>query len=126
MIAHDSIGALKPRSSISIRSPQGCLAERQGRIASNKPVSSRERGTLTLCFSPAVNEHLEAAADKRGLSVEEIIFSILGGVVMRGSIAQALAQWGDYANDVRRIGNESNRQQRKRKAAKESDRDIGA
>jgi hypothetical protein len=121
-------GALKPRSSVSIRSPMGCLAERQGRvIAPDKtPVRGRERGTLTLYFPPAVNEHLEIAADKRGLTVEEIAFSILGGVVTRGSISQALALWGDYAGDTRCIGNETKKKQRRKAANQLRDGDVQA
>jgi hypothetical protein len=109
-------GALRPRSSISIRSPQGqSLAERQRAargLAHHKPIA-RQKTEIQVSMGPAVYERLTEVAEQKALPIETVLAQIIGGVVCRGSIDQALGMWGDYEVDARAESFSSHRRRKR-------------
>jgi hypothetical protein len=109
---------------VALASPQGTsLAERQGRQRPTRRkhiVSARrQRGRLVITFPDAVDEALEICSSVRKMTPEDMASRILGDVVMRGSIVEALRDFADFQTDQR----EANRKARasinhKRAAAK--------
>jgi hypothetical protein len=74
---------------------------------------------LVITFPDAVDEALEICSSVRKMTPEDMASRILGAVVMRGSIVEALRDFADFQTDQR----EANRKARasinhKRAAAK--------
>ena len=111
-------------SSIGLRSAAGTtsLRERQrlARGISNKPKPPTP--VLVIRLVPELVSELA----KRG-AVEEIAAKIVGGVLMRGSIDQALSMWGDYKTDGRNVLTTYQRRRlKKKREAEKQNAAIGA
>jgi hypothetical protein len=71
----------------------------------------------------AIHKALSDAARRRGMKLETIMFQLVGGTVMRGSIDKTLQRWNAYDSE-RRQGTADSHNSRQRRRAGEGERAL--
>jgi hypothetical protein len=74
---------------------------------------------MVLTFPADVGTMLVEAAEKRSLPIEQLVAEIVSGIIVRGSIDGALANFGDFLVDHRVEMIQPSSRRRKRKAERD-------
>jgi hypothetical protein len=85
-------------------------------VARYAPYRKRPVFSVTINKIPeAVHKALRAAARRRGMKLETIMFQLVGGTVMRGSVDRTLQRWNAYDSE-RRLGTCDSHNSKQRRA----------
>jgi hypothetical protein len=101
-----------------------CLGRDPHLVARYAPYRKRPVFSVTISGIPEpVHKALKAAAKRRSMKLETIMFQICGGTIMRGSVDKTLQRWNCYESE-RRYGTADSHNSRQRRRAGEGERAL--
>jgi hypothetical protein len=85
------------------------------------PFKDREKTDISLRLSPQLYQRLESSATRRSMGISEIAGQLLGSILARGSVTEALSRWHDHATEARGMSASQQKKHRKRVRLEDAD-----
>jgi len=102
-----------------------CLERDPHLVARYAPYRKRPVFSVTINKIPeAIHKALRDAARRRGMKLETIMFQLVGGTIMHGSVDRTLQRWNAYDSE-RRLGSADAHSTIERRRAAEDQNETG-